>query len=122
MWYVSGNRDDEVIERPDEFIIDRKIPAIISPSVSEFIAVWVIDSLRCSFECCGGNLRRFSMVEVVGEPERVQQALFEATRHCQSFCIQCRGYRAEFTRRAPQRSALLVHAERAVHRFNNGCT
>ena len=24
MWYVSGNRDDEVIERPDEFIIDRK--------------------------------------------------------------------------------------------------
>ena len=24
MWYISGNRDDEVIERPDEFIIDRK--------------------------------------------------------------------------------------------------
>ncbi|MHC6685930.1 cytochrome P450, partial [Staphylococcus aureus] len=22
MWYVSGNRDDEVIDRPDEFIID----------------------------------------------------------------------------------------------------
>jgi len=26
MWYVSGNRDDEVIERPDEFIIDRARP------------------------------------------------------------------------------------------------
>ena len=26
MWYVSGNRDDEVIENPDDFIIDRKRP------------------------------------------------------------------------------------------------
>jgi cytochrome P450 len=24
MWYVSGNRDDEVIDNPDAFIIDRK--------------------------------------------------------------------------------------------------
>ena len=23
MWYVSGNRDDEVIDRPNEYIIDR---------------------------------------------------------------------------------------------------
>ena len=30
MWYVSGNRDDEVIERPDEFIIDRKNPTRLS--------------------------------------------------------------------------------------------
>ena len=37
-------------------------------------------------------LKRFSMVEVVGEPGLVNQALFEATRHCQSFCIRCRGY------------------------------
>ena len=27
MWYVSGNRDEEAIERPDEFIIDRAAPA-----------------------------------------------------------------------------------------------
>jgi cytochrome P450 len=26
MWYVSGNRDEEVIERPYEFIIDRARP------------------------------------------------------------------------------------------------
>src|SRR6185312_14362180 len=26
MWYVSGNRDEEGIERPDEFIIDRARP------------------------------------------------------------------------------------------------
>ena len=24
MWYVSGNRDEEVIDRPDEFIVDRR--------------------------------------------------------------------------------------------------
>jgi cytochrome P450 len=26
VWYISGNRDDEHIERPDEFIVDRKRP------------------------------------------------------------------------------------------------
>ena len=26
MWYVSGNRDEEAIERPNEFIIDRARP------------------------------------------------------------------------------------------------
>src|SRR6201993_5505900 len=28
MWYISGNRDEEVIERPNEFIIDRARPKI----------------------------------------------------------------------------------------------
>jgi len=26
MWYLSGNRDEEAIDRPDDFIIDRKFP------------------------------------------------------------------------------------------------
>ena len=26
MWYLSGNRDEEAIERPDDFIIDRARP------------------------------------------------------------------------------------------------
>ncbi|HPG04671.1 MAG TPA: cytochrome P450, partial [Rhodoblastus sp.] len=26
MWYISGNRDDETIDRPNEFIIDRERP------------------------------------------------------------------------------------------------
>ena len=26
MWYISGNRDDEVIERPNDYIIDRERP------------------------------------------------------------------------------------------------
>ena len=32
MWYVSGNRDEEVIDKPDDFIIDRK-PAAHAPVV-----------------------------------------------------------------------------------------
>ncbi len=38
MWYVSGNRDDEVIDRPYEFIIDRAGRAPMSRSASAFIA------------------------------------------------------------------------------------
>ena len=26
MWYISGNRDEEMIERPNEFLIDRERP------------------------------------------------------------------------------------------------
>jgi cytochrome P450 len=26
VWYISGNRDDTVIERPNEFIVDRRRP------------------------------------------------------------------------------------------------
>ncbi len=26
MWYISGNRDEEMIDRPEEFIIDRARP------------------------------------------------------------------------------------------------
>ena len=26
MWYLSGNRDEEAIENPDQFIVDRKNP------------------------------------------------------------------------------------------------
>ena len=26
MWYVSGNRDEEVIENPNDYIIDRERP------------------------------------------------------------------------------------------------
>ncbi len=26
MWYISGNRDEEMVDRPNEFIIDRERP------------------------------------------------------------------------------------------------
>ena len=42
MWYVSGNRDDSVIENANEFIIDRINPAYICHSALAYTAAWVI--------------------------------------------------------------------------------
>jgi len=75
MWYVSGNRDEEVIERPNEFIIDRKnarhhlsfgfgIHRCMGNRLAEM-------QLRVIWE---EILKRFSNVEVVGEPVRVRSS------------------------------------------------
>ena len=72
MWYLSGNRDETVIERPEEFIIDRKNPR---------------QHLSFGYgihRCMGNRLaelqlriiweeihKRFRLVEMVGEPERL---------------------------------------------------
>lgn len=75
MWYVSGNRDEEVIERPDEFIIDR-------PNARHHL------SFGFGIHRCMGNrlaemqlrvlweeiMRKFSAIEVVGEPERLRSS------------------------------------------------
>jgi cytochrome P450 len=72
MWYVSGNRDETVIERPDDFWIGR-------PRVRQHL------SFGFGIHRCVGNrlgelqlkiiweeiLKRFSRIEVVGEPTRV---------------------------------------------------
>ena len=71
MWYVSGNRDDSVFERPDDYIIDR-------PNVRKHL------SFGYGVHRCMGShlaelqlrilweeiLERFDRIEVVGEPER----------------------------------------------------
>jgi cytochrome P450 len=72
MWYVSGNRDDEVIERADEFIIDRDrarhhvsfgfgIHRCMGNRVAEM-------QLKILWE---EIMKRFPRIDVVGEPERV---------------------------------------------------
>jgi cytochrome P450 len=72
MWYVSGNRDEEVIESPDAFIIDRNkarhhlsfgfgIHRCMGNRVGEM-------QLRILWE---EILRRFDRIEMTGEPERV---------------------------------------------------
>ena len=72
MWYVSGNRDEEAIENPDSFIIDR-------PKARHHL------SFGFGIHRCMGNrvgemqlrilweeiMNRFERVEVTGEPERV---------------------------------------------------
>ena len=73
MWYVSGNRDEEVIENPDEFIIDRVNPRNhisfgfgIHRCMGNRLAEM---QLRILWE---ELLQRYERIEVVGEPERVQ--------------------------------------------------
>jgi cytochrome P450 len=69
MWYVSGNRDEEAIDRPYEFLIDR-------PNARKHLA------FGFGIHRCMGNrmaelqirilweeiMKRFDFVEVVGEP------------------------------------------------------
>ncbi|WP_375182567.1 cytochrome P450 [Sphingomonas adhaesiva] len=73
MWYVSGNRDDEVIERPNDYIIDR-------PRPRQHI------SFGFGVHRCVGNrlaelqlqivweeiMKRFPEINVVAEPKRVR--------------------------------------------------
>ena len=72
MWYISGNRDEEVIENPNSFIIDRKNPRQhlsfgfgIHRCVGNRLAEL---QLRILWE---EILRRGLDAQVVGEPERV---------------------------------------------------
>jgi cytochrome P450 len=72
MWYVSGNRDETVIERPNDFWIGR-------PRVRQHL------SFGFGIHRCVGNrlgelqlkiiweeiLKRFSRIEVLAEPTRV---------------------------------------------------
>ncbi len=82
MWYVSGNRDEEVIEQPDEFIIDRPNPRYhvsfgfgIHRCMGNRLAEM---QLRIVWE---EILKRFSMVEVVGEPERTYSIFVKGYTH-----------------------------------------
>ncbi len=72
MWYVSGNRDDEVIAEPNRYIIDRERPRQhlsfgfgIHRCVGNRLAEM---QLRIIWE---EILPRFPMIEVMGEPMRV---------------------------------------------------
>ena len=76
MWYLSGNRDDEAIERPMDFIIDR-------PKARQHL------SFGFGIHRCLGNrlaemqlrilwdeaCNRFSRIEVTGDPVRVPSNL-----------------------------------------------
>jgi len=75
MWYVSGNRDERVFERPDDLVIDRR-------NARQHL------SFGFGLHRCMGNrlaemqlrvlweeiMRRFHMIEVVAEPTRTYSA------------------------------------------------
>ena len=75
MWYVSGNRDEESIENPDAFLIDRDrarnhlsfgfgIHRCVGNRLAEM-------QIRIVWE---EILKRFSDIEVLAEPTRVPSA------------------------------------------------
>lgn len=73
MWYLSGNRDEEAIERPEDFIIDRARPRQhlsfgfgIHRCVGNRLAEL---QLRILWE---EILKRFSRIEVLAKPERTR--------------------------------------------------
>jgi cytochrome P450 len=72
MWYISGNRDEEAIERANEFIIDRARPRQhlsfgfgIHRCVGNRLAEMQLTILWEEI------LRRFPMIEVLDEPKRM---------------------------------------------------
>ena len=72
MWYVSGNRDEEGIERPDEFIIDRARPRThlsFGFGIHRCVGMRLAElQLKIVWQ---EMLKRFDRIEVVGEPKRV---------------------------------------------------
>jgi len=75
MWYVSGNRDAEAIDRPYEFIIDRAKPRQhlsfgfgLHVRVGNHLAELELRSV------CVEIMKRFENIEVVGEPVRIKSA------------------------------------------------
>jgi cytochrome P450 len=72
MWYVSGNRDEDAIDRPDEFLIDRERPrqhVSFGFGIHRCVGMRLAEmQLRIMWE---EILKRFARIEVVGEPKRM---------------------------------------------------
>ena len=72
MWYISGNRDESVIDRADEFIIDRANPRhhiAFGFGVHRCMGNRLAEmQLRVLWE---EIMQRFNRIEVVGAPQRV---------------------------------------------------
>jgi cytochrome P450 len=72
MWYVSGNRDEAVIERPYEFLIDRARPRThlaFGFGIHRCVGIRLAElQLKIIWE---EILKRFDHIEVAGEPRRV---------------------------------------------------
>jgi cytochrome P450 len=81
MWYCSGNRDDTVIERPDDFIIDRQRPRqhlSFGFGIHRCVGMRLAEmQLKTVWE---EILRRFPRIELVEEPTRLKSCFLRAYR------------------------------------------
>jgi cytochrome P450 len=82
MWYISGNRDEDSIDNPNEFLIDRKkarqhlafgfgIHRCVGNRLAEMQLQIVWEEI----------MKRFSHIEVVGEPTRVFSTFVRGYSH-----------------------------------------
>ena len=83
MWYVSGNRDEEGIERPNEFIIDRARPRThlsFGFGIHRCVGMRLAElQLKIVWQ---EMLKRFDRIEVVGEPKRVYSSFVRGIESC----------------------------------------
>ncbi len=82
MWYLSGNRDEDAIDKPNQFIIDRARPRQhmafgfgIHRCVGNRLAELQLKILWEEI------LKRFPVIEVVGEPTRVRSPFVRGFTH-----------------------------------------
>jgi cytochrome P450 len=82
MWYVSGNRDEEVIDKPYEFIIDRKRPRThlsFGFGIHRCVGLRLAElQLKIIWE---EILKRYDTIEMVGEPTRVYSSFVKGYDH-----------------------------------------
>ncbi len=78
MWYVSGNRDEDVVDRPNEFIIDRARPRThlsFGFGIHRCVGMRLAElQLKIIWE---EILKRFDRIEVVGEPKRIYSSFIK---------------------------------------------
>ncbi|SEO25513.1 cytochrome P450 [Bradyrhizobium sp. OK095] len=78
MWYVSGNRDDEMFEQPNDFIIDRPRPRThlsFGFGIHRCVGMRLAElQLKIVWE---EMLKRFDRIEVVGEPKRIYSSFIK---------------------------------------------
>ncbi|HEX3919648.1 MAG TPA: cytochrome P450 [Caulobacteraceae bacterium] len=81
MWYVSGNRDDTVIDNPEAFIVDRPRPRqhiAFGFGIHRCVGMRLAEmQLRIIWE---EILKRFPVIEVVEEPVRLKSNFLRAYR------------------------------------------
>ena len=82
MWYLTGNRDEEAIDNPEQFIIDRARPRQhlsfgfgIHRCVGNRLAELQLKILWEEI------LTRFSRIDVMGEPTRVRSSFVRGYTH-----------------------------------------
>jgi cytochrome P450 len=82
MWYVSGNRDEEAIERPYKFLIDRARPRThlsFGFGIHRCVGIRLAElQLKIIWE---EILKRFDNIEVVGPPKRVYSSFVKGIEH-----------------------------------------